>query len=259
MIVSKLKFRIKYLNFYFINLSKKLLNFINHQFSDIKYLKTLKNNSSSLKNYSTVSFSQEGEDLILKRLFEGKKNGFYIDVGAHHPFRFSNTYLFYLNGWSGINIDAMPGSMSLFQKYRPRDTNLEIGVSFSEQNLTYHIFNETALNTFSVKEAELKNGYRGYYIEKSIQVITYPLSEIIKTYKPISKEIDFLSIDVEGLDFEVLKSNNWDEYKPEIILIESLRKDIEDLNQDEIYLFLKNNGYHFIAKTVNTLFFKRNK
>ena len=57
------------------------------------------------------SFSQEGEDLVLARIFEGKKNGFYVDIGAHHPTRFSNTHYFYRRGWSGINIDAMPGSM----------------------------------------------------------------------------------------------------------------------------------------------------
>lgn len=59
--------------------------------------------------------------------FRKKKIGFYVDVGAHHPMRFSNTYFFYRMGWSGINIDAMPGSMKEFKKYRRRDINLELG------------------------------------------------------------------------------------------------------------------------------------
>src|SRR6186713_1276577 len=74
--------------------------------------------------YYSISYSQEGEDLILKRFFSEKSGGFYVDVGAHHPKRFSNTYMFYKEGWSGINIDAMPGSMKLFNKVRSKDINL---------------------------------------------------------------------------------------------------------------------------------------
>lgn len=79
--------------------------------------------------FHTKSYSQEGEDLLLSRIFGDKKDGFYIDVGAHHPFRFSNTYLLYKRGWRGINIDAMPGSMKLFNRFRPRDINIECGVA----------------------------------------------------------------------------------------------------------------------------------
>jgi len=88
--------------------------------------KTLKNkfieiNNNYFDGYALKSYSQEGEDMILRRLFEKQLTGFYVDVGAHHPKRFSNTYFFYKQGWHGINIDAMPGSMKLFEKIRPRD------------------------------------------------------------------------------------------------------------------------------------------
>ncbi len=82
----------------------------------------------------------------MSRYFENKKTtGFYVDVGAHHPLRFSNTYKFYKRGWHGINIDAMPGSMDLFNRLRHRDINLERAVSDSKQILTYYAFNEPAL------------------------------------------------------------------------------------------------------------------
>src|SRR4051794_14772116 len=71
--------------------------------------------------FPKASYSQEGEDMILRRFFEEHGKGFYVDVGAHHPKRFSNTYSFYKQGWSGINIDAMPGSMARFRRVRPRD------------------------------------------------------------------------------------------------------------------------------------------
>ena len=85
----------------------------------IEKLIIIKNNY--FDGFSLKSYSQEGEDMILRRLFEKQKTGFYVDVGAHHPKRFSNTFFFYKKGWSGINIDAMPNSMRLFDKIRPRD------------------------------------------------------------------------------------------------------------------------------------------
>ncbi|HWR59941.1 MAG TPA: FkbM family methyltransferase, partial [Thermodesulfovibrionales bacterium] len=103
----------------------------------------------SLSGFRTWSYSQEGEDLILRRIFSNITNGFYVDIGAHHPKRFSNTYLFYRQGWCGINIDAMPGSMKLFNKFRPRDINLEFAVANGNNKMTYYEFNLPALNSFS--------------------------------------------------------------------------------------------------------------
>lgn len=207
--------------------------------------------------YGTMSFSQEGEDLVLMRFLENKDNGFYIDIGAHHPFRFSNTYLFYQKGWSGINIDAMPGSMDAFKIFRPRDIDLEIPVSFNKQMLKYYSFNEPALNTFSEEEAKKKNRLRDYKIIETIEMETYPLADILDKYLPLNKTIDFMTIDVEGLDFDVLKSNDWNKYRPELILIESLRSSLENLQENELYIYLKELGYTIVAKTYNTLFFKK--
>ena len=78
----------------------------------IKFLpNAVKNELSKKPEWANISYSQEGEDLILERFFEGKEIGFFVDIGAHHPMRFSNTYIFYLKGWRGINVDATPGSM----------------------------------------------------------------------------------------------------------------------------------------------------
>lgn len=105
--------------------------------------------SQQLFAYHTLSFSQEGEDLVLKRVFEGQEQGFFVDVGAHHPQRFSNTYLFYLKGWRGINIDAMPDSMEPFEDLRPEDINIESAISDVPEVLTYYLFNEPAIEYLS--------------------------------------------------------------------------------------------------------------
>src|SRR5690554_7725497 len=109
------------------------------------------------KFLSHRSYSQEGEDMVLRGFYEDKKNyrGFYIDIGAHHPFRFSNTMYFYKKGWKGINIEADPKALKLFNGFRKRDINLNIGISGIKQLLTSYSFNESALNGFS-KEISLE-------------------------------------------------------------------------------------------------------
>lgn len=209
--------------------------------------------------FDNSSFAQEGEDRVLLRFLEKKEKGFYVDIGAHHPFRFSNTYLFYKQGWRGINVDAMPGSMEVFKRYRPLDINLEIPLSSKNQTLAYYLFNEPALNTFSEEEAAKKDGLRGEYrITEKKNLQTFPLSYVLDNYLPSGQTIDFLSIDVEGLDFDVLSSNNWSKYQPSIILIESLNNSLENIKNNEIYKFLNQLNYSLVAKTFNTLFFKKN-
>ena len=208
---------------------------------------------------SLKSYSQEGEDLILLRIFEKKRIGFYVDVGAHHPFRFSNTYLFYRLGWRGINIDATPGSMKLFNKFRKRDINIEVGIGEKEDILTFYIFNDPGLNTFDENLARQRNGKMGYYIIKELPVKVYPLSKILEEYLPKGQEIDFLNVDVEGKNFEVLKSNDWSTYRPKVVLVEILCFSIEEVFKDPIFIIMKENGYSFFAKTFNTCFFVENE
>jgi len=103
---------------------------------------------------SRIATPRGGEDIILRRFLPDKYRGFYVDIGAHHPRRFSNLYLLYQNNRRGVNVDDMPGSMIEFRRWLPRDINLEIGVSDHEGTMTYHIFKEPALNTFDFDLAE---------------------------------------------------------------------------------------------------------
>lgn len=204
------------------------------------------------------SWSQEGEDQILRRIFEGKSIGFYVDVGAHHPKRFSNTYFFYKLGWSGINIDAMPDSMREFKKNRPRDINIEIGVGSNIGEMNYYIFNEPALNSFSRLISEERNvGNNPYKIIDKKIVKVESLENILNLYLPKNQKIDFLSIDVEGMDLEILKSNNWEKYRPEYVLVEILGSSLHEIEHRNISRFLIEHGYSIYAKCVNTVFFKR--
>lgn len=207
--------------------------------------------------WANRSWSQEGEDLVLNRIFGSEGTGFYVDVGAHHPQRFSNTYFFYKRGWRGINIDAMPGSMKLFHKMRPRDINLEMGVANQEGSLNYYVFNEPALNGFSFELSEERNKAKNpYHIKDVIKVDVKPLRQILNRHR-VGGGIDFLSVDVEGFDLEVLQSNDWSKYRPKFVLAEVLNSSLHDLDQDPVVRFMRDQNYVVYAKLVNTVFLKR--
>jgi FkbM family methyltransferase len=206
--------------------------------------------------YHNLSYSQEGEDMMLARFFSEQTIGFYVDVGAHHPQRFSNTYYFYLKGWRGINIDAMPGSMEIFNKLRPNDINLEFPISDSNQILTYYEFNEPALNSFCEKTSHERDGLRHYKIIAQKELPTHTLAGILDKYLPVNQKIDFLNIDVEGLDYQVLKSNNWQKYRPRVVLVEDLKlATLKAIDESKLAVFMDQQDYQLYAKSVCTLIF----
>jgi FkbM family methyltransferase len=204
-----------------------------------------------------ASYAQEGEDAILHRFLEAQPApGFYVDIGAHHPKRFSTTYAFYLKGWSGINVDAAPGSMAPFRELRPRDVNLELGVSDARGTLTFHIFNEPALNTFDAALARLRST-GPYRVERQVPIEVLPLREILDQHLPAGREITFLTVDVEGLDLEVLRSNDWERYRPVFVLVEHYAPDVRQLQSAPAVAFLEARGYDLVGRTPYTGFFRR--
>ncbi|WP_205942381.1 FkbM family methyltransferase [Pedobacter sp. SYP-B3415] len=210
------------------------------------------------EEYLNISFAQEGEDMLLDRILNEKAEGFFVDVGALHPTRFSNTYKFYKRGWRGISIDALPGSMKRFNDVRPRDINLEIPVSDKKEHIPFYVFNEPALNTFSKELAEERNKKEIFYIEKTLNLETQTLSEILERYLPEGQPIDFFTIDVEGFDLQVLKSNDWLRHKPSIVVIET-EISFDRMENSEVYSFLTKLDYTLCAKTLKTCFFSHSK
>lgn len=203
--------------------------------------------------YAKFSFSQEGEDMLLERIFEGQQSGFYVDVGAHHPTRFSNTHLLYRRGWCGINIDATPGSMVPFEKSRPRDINLEVAITSEPGTVQLTVFNEPALNTVSDARADEIGDRDRYSVTETVDVPAYTLAGVLGTHLPENTAIDLMTIDVEGLDFEVIQSNDWSQYRPRVLLIEVLGTSLDDLVTLPEISFLKDNGYQTESKLFNTV------
>ena len=206
---------------------------------------------------SQKSFSQDGEDIVLAAFIHTHPNykGFYVDIGAHHPYRFSNTAIFYHKGWTGINIEPTPSLLKAFKRYRKRDVNLNVGISDVNSELTFYEFNEPAFNSFD-RDLSLSRVNSQYRIisEKKIPVST--LEKILDENLPKNQKIDFFTIDVEGFDLNVLKSNNWEKYSADYILVEN-KIDIEDFSRDDIYILLSGKGYKLIGKTYRTFIYRK--
>lgn len=196
---------------------------------------------------------QEGESIILDRMFPKKNKGFYIDIGAHHPIRFSITKSLYDRGWKGINIEPNPDSINFFRKYRKRDINLNLALSKSI-SATYYQFHDPALNTINKRIYTLRNKQGAKFIKKtSIQCKDF--SYVHQKYIPKNQEIDLLKIDVEGSELDILRTVNWKVILPKVIICEILDLDIESLTKNKLYKFLRKKNYSLYSKLLQNCIF----
>jgi FkbM family methyltransferase len=202
------------------------------------------------------SFAQSGEDIIADIEMGKKKRGVYIDVGAFHPKLFSNTYLFYKKGWSGVCIEPRPEAKEDFLRVRPRDTFAGMGVGAKKDVLEYFEFKDGAANTFSAEQAEKNIKEAGRKLKKKINVAVMPLKDILASSGMEGKEIDLMSVDVEGMDLEVLKSNDWQKFHPKMIICEDLDFDFENPKKSGVVKYLMELGYRLVAKTPYSLILK---
>jgi len=196
------------------------------------------------------SYSQKNEDIIIDKLLKFKKKGFYIDIGANDPSVISNTKRFYNKGWRGINIEPNPLIFKKLQKNRSKDINLNIGISNHQDKLLFYIFDAHTLSTFSKKQARVyKLG--GHKIVKKISIKTFQLKQIFGKYLK-KRKVDFMSVDTEGYDMLILKSNDWFRYKPTVICVEStIDKNSNNKGYSGIDFFLRSLGYKKITTTTH--------
>lgn len=210
--------------------------------------------------YSQRSYSQCGEDSIVLYVFSlrGIQNPTYLDIGANHPFYINNTASFYEKGSRGINVEANTDLVKLFEKHRPKDTNLNVGIGPEEGVMDFFIFRDNTLSTFSSLEAELQKLAGGVLVE-IIKVKIVTLNHIVENY---SKGLfpDLLTIDVEGVDFEIMQSADFSKSKPRIICAETAEYSpigAGEKRKDYIQ-FIESLGYYLYADTnLNSIFLER--
>lgn len=143
-----------------------------------------------------------------------------------------------------------------FDKIRPRDGNLELGIGTNVDELDFYVFNEPALNGFSKELSEQRHeADTAFQVRKVIKVDCKPLSQVLDSHLNVGQGIDFMSIDVEGLGFDVLQSNDWSKYRPTLVLAKVLGSSLHEIEQSEIGQLL-HDKYVLYAKCMNTVFFK---
>lgn len=220
-----------------------------------KFLK--KNNNTDY--IGNISYSQTGEDLIINFILHQLKlpTVTYLDVGAHHPKVLSNTFYFYNNGFRGVNIEPDPFLIEEFFKVRNEDKNLNVGIGFKDENdlAEFFIMSDRTLSTFSREDAEKIQMYGTNKIDQIIKVPLVSINKIIE--ENFISSPNLVSIDIEGLDFEVLKTFDFNKFRPEIFCIETLtyteNKTEKKLNEIIEYLLSKN--YFVYSDTyINTIF-----
>jgi FkbM family methyltransferase len=164
-----------------------------------------------------VSYAQNGEDVLLARLFPKGLKGFYIDVGAHLPVMGSVTKHFYDQGWHGINVEPASEPFAALSEARSRDVNLCVGVSDKPGTLTLFESGGTGCSTFSPDAAGHQRASGIPFVEREVEVLT--LAQICEDH--VEGEIDFLSIDVEGHEGQVLLGADWKRWRPRVVLVEA--------------------------------------
>jgi FkbM family methyltransferase len=209
-------------------------------------LQTIKN--KFYKKFHT-SFAKSGIDLQVFQILQQKKVGTYVDVGSHHPILANNTFFFYLRNWRGICIDPNPEFSKLYKSKRPQDAFLNVGISDkSEGALNYYKLKEglSARNSFSEDYINSNNLHGS--IDQIIPIKIMTLKEVFNQ-NILNQPIDFLTIDCEGLDLNVLKSNDWNKYRPKVVCIETHEKLQNDL-VSESAIFMNQIGYTLKGKTI---------
>jgi len=223
-----LNFTLKYYFFY------KLYLYYNLYIRNFKYL-------------FQKSYSQFNEDIFLKKYFS-KNNGFYIDIGCHHPTKFNNTYLLYKSGWHGLNIDLSKISIDLFNVFRPRDININSAISDTKKRINFYIPNNNLLSPEITIDKKFKEKLAKHHKNLYNTFITYTTTfeKIKNRFIKNIKSIDLLKIDIEGLDFKVLKTINLQNLSPELIMIEA--PSFDKKIRSKIIRYLKYHNYKLIFK-----------
>jgi FkbM family methyltransferase len=205
-----------------------------------------------------ASYSQSGEDRIVDFIMSaiGIERPTYFDIGAHHPYYLSNTALFYAAGSRGVCIEPDPVLFKKIRKIRKQDICLNVGVGLGQDaEADFYIMSTPSLSTFSKKHALEYESYGNVKISKIIKIPLISINEIIeKHFKSIP---NFVSLDIEGLDYDILKSFDFSKYRPEVFCLETLTYTENNAEKKivEFTEFMKSNNYIAYADTyINTIY-----
>jgi len=198
--------------------------------------------------------SQFNEDLKILKIF--KKKGLYVDIGCYHPVKYNNTYRMFKLGWKGMNIDLNPLSIELFNVARPTDLNICAAVSNKKVGNLYFDHELSPQNTLEKNHVVFYEKTFGTKIKKLKKIKTRKLSDIFN--KNRIHKVDFLNIDVEGHELNILKSINLKKFDIKVICIEILKHNLKAIIESKrVIRHLNKNGFKFkFSVGINFIFIR---
>lgn len=202
-----------------------------------------------------VCYSQFGEDLSAMNALRHVSRGFYVDVGAHHPLKLSNTALMHLAGWDGVNVEPRQEAIAEFEKHRPRARNLRAAIHNELDSVTLHTFRGGRINTVLADRAEMLSKTKESTGAETVPAMT--LNELFERHVPSDVRVNYLSVDIEGYDQEALLAFDLDRHRPDVLCVELHRYDVMNLADNLLVRHLKDNGYHPFAINVMSFTFVR--
>jgi|TARA_B110000881_G_C18542039_1_gene499098 FkbM family methyltransferase len=213
-----------------------------------------------IRNYKFFfNSSQFGEDKKISKLFNKNFKGTYVDLGCFHPVRVNNTFQFYKKGWNGLNIDLNPLTIDLFNFARPTDTNICAAISNKRvKKKLYFLGDLDPKNTLDLNHKNWLGKHfninKKDFKIKNVKTIT--LSEILNKNKFYN--IDFLNIDIEGHELEVLRSVNFKKFNIKVICVELINfNKLSGNKKNQLIALLKKNKYKLVDKSKINYIFKR--
>lgn len=201
-----------------------------------------------LEQWGQQCFSQFGEDVALWGALEGLNmltpGGFFVDVGAHHPRRGSNTFLVRkLLGWNGINVEPDPNLHKVFLEECPECINLQMAVGKTRGTAELSRFNHPGVNTISESQRDNQIAGNVFSVVDTVTVEVRTMADILTEFLPKDADFRLLTVDAEGTDLDVLTSINFDVFRPTIVMIEDFQMNLAAPETSEIFRYLAARSY----------------
>jgi len=222
-----------------------LLNKVRQNRTLYETIAAIRDGKSWLTGILRGSFAQHGEDKFIADFFGNRPSGFYIDIGASHPFRISNTFGLYRAGWRGITVEPIPRLVRLHRRWRPEDTILPSAVGTAGGTLSFYEMTPSVLSTLDRTTAERYQSEGLAVLCRTYPIDVIPINDILAKALALGGQIDLLSIDIEGLDIAILSKIDFSRFRPALICLEISQADMAG---DDCKPLLEAHGYWIVRQ-----------
>lgn len=209
-----------------------------------------------LRALTSSAYGQYAEDAVLFGALWPSRRGFFVDVGAFDPIVGSNTYKLYRHGWRGLTIEPNPAPAWRFRLFRGGDRHLTVGIAEAPATIEYYEFDQSMWNTIDAERAR-SVAADGHPIVRTRNIPCERLDSILAQYAP-GKQIDLLNVDCEGADLAVLRTIDFVQQRPTVIIVEDLERFFgapTDQTSSEIMEFMHARGYAAIARVLYSMIY----